>query len=226
VDRAGENGRNGAVPWASVFDPAANVRALTAIQHEGFRAASDLVDRFIRIAAAGIAPPDSQTTTEQPQEDARAAMFGAIDMEPVIRSWWSMMGQFTGAPAAGGTDHGHDATLDFAQVVADGQLRLETEPSGSATAEIWLLNHGRDDRGDVVLRCGELLSDRGAVIDSSAVIIEPSVLPMPGRSSRGVDVSVAVGAEVVPGVYRGTVVAQGFPDLWLPIAVTVRSATP
>ena len=36
------------LPWASVFDPAANARALSAIQAEGFRAASRIVDRFVR----------------------------------------------------------------------------------------------------------------------------------------------------------------------------------
>ena len=34
------------LPWASVFDSAANMRALSAIQADGFRAASELVDRF------------------------------------------------------------------------------------------------------------------------------------------------------------------------------------
>ena len=36
------------LPWASVFDPAANARALSAIQAEGFRAASRIVNRFVR----------------------------------------------------------------------------------------------------------------------------------------------------------------------------------
>ena len=41
------------LPWASVFDSAANMRALSAVQADGFRAASELVDRFVRMAAAG-----------------------------------------------------------------------------------------------------------------------------------------------------------------------------
>ena len=42
------------LPWASVFDSAANMRALSAVQADGFRAASELVDRFVRMAAAGL----------------------------------------------------------------------------------------------------------------------------------------------------------------------------
>jgi hypothetical protein len=35
-------------------------------------------------------------------------------------------------------------------------------------------------------------------------------------------VTVDVGPEVRPGVYRGTVLANGNPDLWLPVMLTVR----
>jgi hypothetical protein len=45
---------------------------------------------------------------------------------------------------------------------------------------------------------------------------------MPGRSSRGVDVIAKVAKKVHPGLYRGTVLVEGRPTLWLPIAVTVR----
>ena len=225
MDRGSENGRSGAVPWASVFDPAANVQALTAIQHEGFRAASELVDRFVRIAAAGVSPVEA---TAPQSEEERAAVFGAVDIQPLIRSWWSMVGQFVpgSAPtsAAGPADDGHGATLDLAAIVADGRVDLDAVPASWASTEIWLVNRSRDDRGKVKLRCGDLLSDRGAVIESSAVTIDPSKVRMPGRSSRGADVTVDVGPDVVPGVYRGTVMAEGFPDLWLPIVVTVGPA--
>jgi hypothetical protein len=45
---------------------------------------------------------------------------------------------------------------------------------------------------------------------------------MPARSSRGVTVAIDVGADVRPGVYRGTLLATGNPDLWLPVVLTVR----
>jgi len=44
---------------------------------------------------------------------------------------------------------------------------------------------------------------------------------MPARSSRGVCVEVDV-AEVLPaGVYRGTLLAHGHPDVWLPVLLDV-----
>jgi hypothetical protein len=50
----GDDGTIDDLPWASVFDPAANARALSAIQAEGFRAASRIVDRFAKaVGSAG-----------------------------------------------------------------------------------------------------------------------------------------------------------------------------
>jgi hypothetical protein len=144
----------------------------------------------------------------------------------MIRSWWSMAGQFVGGgQAAGRGEGGHDATLDLTDVVADGRLVLDVAVSESATAEVWLVNRGRTDLGDVRLRCSDLLSDHGAIIESSALTVVPSVVPMPGRSSRGVDVTIAVGLDAAPGIYRGTAMAEGYPELWLPIAVTVWQPT-
>lgn len=229
MDPSGETDLNGGLPWASAFDSGANVRALTAIQAEGFRAASELVERFIKIASAGLASTGlSGTGPSAPEplsEDVRADVFGATAVEPLMRSWWSMVGQFVGGPAAGGEHAQHEATLDFAELGADGRLSLEVAAPGSAIAELWLHNSALNDLGQIHLRCSELLSDQGTVIQSSAVVIEPSVVPMPGRSSRGLDVTVEVGDSVPPGVYRGTVLAEGYPDLWLPVAVRVRSRT-
>ena len=59
------------LPWATVFDPAANARALGAIQAEGFRAASRIVDRFAQMAG----PKDgaSQSHSATTHNDAPAA---------------------------------------------------------------------------------------------------------------------------------------------------------
>jgi hypothetical protein len=45
---------------------------------------------------------------------------------------------------------------------------------------------------------------------------------MPRRSSRGVTFTIKVPPDARPGIYRGTVLASGHPDLWLPVQVTVR----
>ena len=58
MDGGGQNGQRHDVPWASVFDPAANLRALTTIQAEGFRAASEIVDRVVRWPRSGPTAPN------------------------------------------------------------------------------------------------------------------------------------------------------------------------
>jgi hypothetical protein len=53
---------------------------------------------------------------------------------------------------------------------------------------------------------------------------DPAVIPMPGRSSRGIDVKVEVAQNVQPGLYRGTLLVEGHPHLWLPVVLTVHSS--
>ena len=42
-----DDGAISEIPWSAAFDPSINIRALGEIQARGFRAASDLVDRFV-----------------------------------------------------------------------------------------------------------------------------------------------------------------------------------
>ena len=235
MDRGNRDGNINELPWASVFDPAANARALSAIQAEGFRAASELVDRFVRIAATGVggnarsdARSDGRSTPSAASltQDQRADLFGATDIEPLIRSWWSMVGQFllgsvpraTDAPAA------DPATLDFSNSEAQGRLDLDATVPGTTTAEVWLHNRAAKDLGEVALRCSDLLAHDGGVMESGAVTFIPAAVPMPGRSSRGIELKIEVPQEVQPGLYRGTLLVEGHPELWLPVVLTVRSS--
>jgi hypothetical protein len=227
VDRGNSDGSINDLPWASVFDPAGNARALSAIQAEGFRAASEVVDRFIRIATTGLNGKDRSTTSAVPlTNDQRADLFGATDIEPLIRSWWSMVGQFLlgAAPRIPDPASAVPATLDFSNADAKGQLDLAATVPGAATAEVWLHNRGAEDFGQVQLRCSDLLAHDGRVIGSVAVTFNPAVVPMPGRSSRGIDMKIEVPQGVDPGVYRGTLLVEGHPELWLPVVLTVRSS--
>jgi hypothetical protein len=228
VNSGDGDGRNGELPWASVFDPAANARALTAIQAEGFRAASQIVDRFVRIAANGL-NGDSRPASPGPplSDDERADLFGATDVEPLIRSWWSVLGQLfirSTPPRVPTQDSADPATLQFSNAEARGELALESNGAGVVTAEVWLHNADANELGEVRLRCSDLLSADGGVVSSAAMAFDPAVLPMPGRSSRGIDVKVEVAESVQPGLYRGTLLVEGHPHLWLPVAVTVRSS--
>lgn len=223
MDRGHGDGSFNDLPWASVFDPAANARVLSAIQAEGFRAASELVDRFARIATTGGNGKGSSTRSTPLSNEQRAELFGATDFEPLMRSWWSMFGRLLLGSAWSRESTAEDAaTLDFAGPGANGTLDLTATAPGVAVAEVWLHNKGPTDFGEIRLRCGELLADHGGVLGSAAVSFTPDAIAMPGRSSRGIDVRVTVPDDLLPGVYRGVVLVAGHPQLWLPVALTVR----
>jgi hypothetical protein len=207
------------LPWASVFDPAANARALSAIQAEGFRAASRIVNRFVRAAK----PEADAPGPDEDIGDRGAAGDGIQEFERLTRAWWSMAGQFLlrslPATAKAGSE---SVSLDVSGPGTGRGVNLDVAVGESASTEVWLHNRGPDDRGDVRLHASDLLGHDGSVISAAAVRIDTEVVPMPARSSRGLLVTVDVAPEVRPGVYRGTVLASGNPDLWLPVTLTVR----
>jgi hypothetical protein len=214
------------LPWASVFDPAANARALSAIQAEGFRAASRIVDQFVR--AVGSSTNGEATATPADSNgnaavNANGPVDGIQELERLTRAWWSAAGQFLlrsmPVTAKAGSE---SVSLDVNNPDSKCAVNLEADVGGSASAEIWLHNRGSDDRADVRLRCSDLLSHEGNVIRADVVRMDTAVVPMPRRSSRGVTLTIDVAPQVRPGVYRGTLLASGHPDLWLPVMLTVR----
>jgi hypothetical protein len=217
------------LPWASVFDPAANARALSAIQAEGFRAASRIVDRFVRAVESN---PDGDTAATPPNADAtngngavngKGAVDGIKEFERLTRAWWSMTGQFLlrSIPATAKTGS-ESVSLDVGDPGSKRGVNFDVAVGDSASCEVWLHNRGSDNRGDVRLHASDLLSHDGNVIPAGALRIDTAVVPMPARSSRGVTATIDVAADVRPGVYRGTLLATGNPDLWLPVVLTVR----
>jgi hypothetical protein len=217
------------LPWASVFDPAANARALSAIQAEGFRAASRIVDQFVRAVGsntnggATATQADTRATNGDTAVNGTGAADGIPELERLTRAWWSMIGQFLlrSMPLTPAPDS-ESVSLDVNNPDAKRAVNLEAPVGGSANAEVWLHNRGPEDRGDVRVRCSDLLSHDGDVIRADAVRIDTAVVPMPARSSRGVAITIDVAPEVRPGVYRGTLLASGHPDLWLAVMLTVR----
>lgn len=214
-DQIRDDGSIADLPWAAAFDPAANARVLSSVQARGFRAATEVVNRFVRMAEEGLNGGD-------PASGGSAATAGR-DVDRVLSAWQKvadqLMRSLSGTAQAAQAD---DARLDLANASSSGQLVLAAEQPGAVSTEVWLHNGGAADMGKVRLRCSDLLSHDGAVISSAAVRFEPDVVPMFARSSRGVTVAVDVGDDVAPGCYRGTLLADGHADVWLPIALTVR----
>jgi hypothetical protein len=213
------------LPWASVFDPAANVRAIGAIQARGFRAATEVVDRFIRMTERGFgasgegAPDDQVQPADQPadQPAGPAPMPALGQVVASLQKLVARLGQSVGASATA-----PEPTLDLVNSAAAGEVHLETVESVPAATEVWLHNRGPEDLGKVRLRCSDLLAHDGALIDASCVRFEPDVVPLPSRSSRGVTVEVDVAQEHRPGCYRGTLLADGHAEVWLPVVLNIR----
>jgi hypothetical protein len=61
-------------------------------------------------------------------------------------------------------------------------------------------------------------------VSSTMIALNPAVVPMPGRSSRGIDMKIEVAQNVQPGLYRGTLLVERHLHLWLPVVLTVRSS--
>jgi hypothetical protein len=205
------------LPWASVFDPAANVRALSAIQARGFRAATEVVDRFVRLTERGFGAPTD------PEEESQSAGFdsGQIpEFGRIVKSLQNVVNQL--GVSARGANATSTPGLDLANSSATGEAHLEASEPGTAVTEVWLHNRGAVDHGTLHLRCSDLLSHSGAVIDSSRIRFEPDVVPMPDRCSRGVTVQVEVTQDDPPGLYRGTLLADGHTDVWMPVVVNIR----
>jgi hypothetical protein len=224
---SGNDGNISDLPWVSLFDPAMNVRALGEIQARGFRAASDLVDRFVRTTTAQPSAADVHadagcSADPDSESESAAAMPGA---QRLGRAWQQVFGDLLGSVRQNGqVPPGAAATFDLDQGGSSGSVVLQAEVPGRAVGEVWLHNGGSTDLGEVLLRCGQLIAHDGSTIDSTAVRFDPEVVPMPARSSRGVVVTVAFDQNTLPGKFHGTLLASGHDNAWLPIVLIVSSA--
>jgi hypothetical protein len=225
TERGNDDGSVSGVPWASVFDPALNIRALGEIQARGFRAATEIVNRFVRMT--GTNPVADRTDGEQaPSPEPAADPRGdratpPPDVDQVLQLWQRLAAQTLESLRGVAQPHGGTATLDVEHATSSGAVSLVASESGAVSTEVWLHNAGAEDLGKVRLRCSDLLAHDGAVIASSTVRFEPDTVPMVARCSRGVTIQVDVSDDIRPGQYRGTLLADGYPDIWLPVVLSV-----
>jgi hypothetical protein len=222
VDRGvTDDGSISDLPWKTVFDPVANARALSAIQARGFSAATRLVDRFVQIAETSIngAGPTAATSTNGHLSGKAAG----TDVDLLFTTWWSLFGRLLRSMPGAAALRGDSATFDLADESANGCVHLNADGPGRAVGEVWLHNTGSNDIESVGLRCSDLLAHDGAKVGSDAVQFAPERFALPGRSSRGVALEVIVTPDIALGRYRGTLLAEGYPDLWLPVTLTLRA---
>jgi hypothetical protein len=204
------------IPWAAVFDPALNIRALGEIQARGFRAATEVVNRFIR-------PADTKSVTESVNNTQASADKTAPppDVDRVLQVWQRLATQAVESLRGATQSRGEVASVDIQQATSSGAVSLVASEPGAVSTEVWLHNRGADDLGKVRLRCSDLLAHDGALIESALVRFEPDTVAMVARCSRGVTVEIDVPDDTAAGNYRGTMLADGYPDIWLPVVLRV-----
>ena len=174
------------------------------------------------LAAAGL---DGSKSSAPPVDGEPTDLYGATGLEPFLTSW-AMVDQ----PCARVTaSRGELVEADTATLARGGAGQRPTaavqRAPGAATAEVWLHNRGPDDMGKVALRCSDLLTRRQPIA-ARLMRFEPDIVPMPARSSRGVTVEVDIDEHVAPSSYRGMLVTDGHPDVWLPIELVIKPVLP
>jgi hypothetical protein len=204
------------IPWASVFDPALNIRALGEIQARGFRADTEVVNQFIRMAETKSVA-DSAANTQPTGDDATSPP----DVDRVLQVWQRLATQAVESLRGAAQPVAEAATVDIQHATSSGAVSLVASEPGAVSTEVWLHNRGADDLGKVRLRCSDLLAHDGALIESAFVRFEPDTVPMVARCSRGVTVEIDVPDDTAAGSYRGTMLADGYPDIWLPVLLSV-----
>ncbi|MGA8544192.1 MAG: hypothetical protein WB785_02895 [Mycobacterium sp.] len=204
------------IPWASVFDPAVNIRALSEIQARGFRAATEVVNQFIRMADTNSV---SNPTDSDPAPGDQATPPPSVDR--VLQVWQRLATQAVASLRDAAQPRSEVAAVDIQHATSSGAVSLAASEPGAVSTEVWLHNHGAEDLGKVRLRCSDLLAHDGALIESAMVRFEPDTVPMVARCSRGVTVEIDVPDDIAAGNYRGTMLADGYPDIWLPVVLSV-----
>lgn len=208
------------LPWAAVFDPAANIRALGAVQSQGLRAATELVNRFVTMAGDSTDGRDDDGDQTQPANRPNDAHPAAADTDRVVATWESLMRRLAATMSTAGPVSDGAGTWDLNGSGATAAVHIEAQGTGPACAEVWLHNGGPTGHGDISLRCSDLLSHNGDVIAAGAIEFDPDPVSMPARCSRGILATVQLGDGVRPGIYRGTLLIDGHPHLWLPLVLS------
>jgi hypothetical protein len=178
------------------------------IQAEGLRAAGELLERVLR------SEPDGNNS--RPASPAG-------DYATLVDAWAELLRRTISGSVPGGPGP-VTVPVDSGGVALPLRLALDesTADPGAAT-EVWLHNGTSSDMGPLVLRCGDLRSAEGKRLKGVKVRFKPRKLArLEARSGRAVTVSLVAKDVPRPGIYRGTIQAQGAPRLWLPLEVAVE----
>jgi hypothetical protein len=184
------------------------MRVMADIQAEGLRAAGELLERVLR------SEPDGNGRAPSPMGD----------YTKLVDAWADLVRTMVFGPPQPGAPGAITVPVDGSGVGPPVRLTLvESAKGAGASAEVWLHNGTAAAVGPLVLRCGKLRNADGKRLKGAKIRFAPrEVAPLPPRSSRAVKVSLVPKDTPRPGVYRGTIQAQGAPALWLPLEVAIE----
>jgi hypothetical protein len=200
--------RSGPLPWATVFDPAANARALGEIQARGLRAASELVDRLVE-AVDGRRHPDGDG---DPSTAGTADPSAAPGADQLVQLWSELLRRgveaVSGIAGASGSDESP-------------VVQLEADRGAQAGVVLRLSGGGDGPMEGVALQSTDLVAPDGGVVSAASVRFDPSVVDLLPGTPVEIAVQVDIPGDCAAGRYRGTISSTRAPDLWMPVEVVV-----
>src|SRR5690242_5234188 len=168
------------VPWASVFDPVANARALEQIQRRGLQAAGELVDRLVSVVdgardGGGATNGDGMSPREgeSPGFDLLGVWAGLVTQTLQTMARLSVADAPSTEQPTGGP-----VWVDVVTGRGSGsfELAVDGDDAARASGEIWLHNASARAVGPLRLHVGELRSSEGATVRGRSVRFDPETV--------------------------------------------------
>ena len=216
------------LPWGFVLDPTANATALGDVQRRGLEAARELIER--------VASTINHSGDERGVAHANGATGPEAGQSPpvgdFVQDWWEaaarLLTELAGGPGPPGGRTSSESTteVDVHGTSRAPVWRVQADSNGRlmAPSELWLRNAQPRPVGPLRLSAGDLRAPDGALISAPCLRFDPvEVAELPARSARGVAVTVCAEQPLEPGTYRGVVQAEGAPNLWITLELTVQS---
>jgi hypothetical protein len=225
VTDSSHDGGDGGLPWSSVFDPVANARALEQIQRRGVEASAELVERLVSLVDGareeGTRSGDDPSPSSPPRDGID--VFG-LWADVTTRTLEAMARLSVPDVEPSGAPTGGSPWVDVVTGRTHGTLVVACDPATeTAVAELWLHNPSEHGVGPLRLSVGDLRRPDGAVVPPGAVKLDPEMLELVPRSSRGVSASIDGAALIAPGRYRGLLLADGADEVAVPVELTVAN---
>ncbi|HJQ95718.1 MAG TPA: hypothetical protein VJ935_08455 [Acidimicrobiia bacterium] len=179
----------------------------------GFRAATEVVERFIRLMGDDPRPPGQPASEDRSAfRQLRADLARAVDANlDLIRRAFDLY--------AGAVDR-----LLGGETEADGRhfQMPAVLPGHQASSTLWIHNTTASAASGLRLHGSDLVSHNRGTIPADAWRFEPTEIDIaPPGSSLPVAVDLAVSGDTPPGIYRGHVFVTNLPGEYMTIEIEV-----